>query len=156
MSLTRRHFILDRKNPRMDEVLAGAIAALRAASDREPTECVIQTYEPKAGPQRLRGLMARVRDIVRHKLGDMTVPEHRVEQVVDDLKAMTVNGAHLWPRESDSTPDHFTGEVLYRAKSRRDLTVQEIAGLIRWLDAYMAENNIPSNAPTERWEDDAA
>ena len=113
-------------------------------------------FEVRVGPVkqaraefRNRQLNAHLRDIARHRCGSFAVPERVFERVVEDFKR-----TDIWPRDSDSEPDYFTGEVLYRPKSRGDLSEDEAKGIVRWLEHYMAENNIPSNAPAERWSDE--
>lgn len=93
-------------------------------------------------------LNAHLRDIARHKFGDFTVPERVFEQVVEDFKR-----TDIWPRYSDADPDVFTGEVLYRPKSRRDLTQAEAEGIVQWLEHFMEARGIPSNAPVDNWQD---
>ena len=60
-----------------------------------------------------RELNAHIRDIARHQYGALTVPERIFERVLDDFKK-----TDIWPRYSDPEPDYFTGEQLYRPKSR--------------------------------------
>lgn len=92
MSLTRRHFILDRKNPRMDEVLAGAIAALRAASDREPTECVIQTYEPKRSLEANAAFHAMLGEIASATGEDVESLKWRIKDQMGTYRERVIEG----------------------------------------------------------------
>ena len=90
-------------------------------------------------------LNVHLRDIARWRHGGvMTVPDKVFENVVEDFKASTV-----WPKYSDPEPDYMTGEVLYRPKSRRDLTQLEASGIVNWLTAYCLEHEIPSHAPEQ-------
>ncbi len=91
-------------------------------------------------------LYAHLRDIARQRYGSMTVPDRVVENVKSDFKRTDV-----WPRYSDSEPDTFTGEVLYRPKSTADMSDAEKRGVIQWLEAYMLEHEIPSYAPVDNW-----
>jgi hypothetical protein len=99
-------------------------------------------------PTRNRMLNAHLRDIARFKFGGMEVPERVFQAVVDDFKR-----TDIWPRYSDAEPDTFTGEVLYRPKSRADLTQAEAVGIVAWLEHFMVERGIPSNAPKDHWTD---
>jgi len=94
-----------------------------------------------------RELNAHIRDIARHQYGALTVPERIFERVLDDFKK-----TDIWPRYSDPEPDYFTGEQLYRPKSRADLTDQEIRGIVNWLELWMHEKEIPSNRPIDNWQ----
>ena len=90
-------------------------------------------------------LNAHLRDIARWRHGGvMTVPDKVFDNVVNDFKASDV-----WPRYSDPEPDYMTGEQLYRAKSRRDLTQLEASGIVNWLTVYMRERDISSHAPEQ-------
>jgi hypothetical protein len=94
-----------------------------------------------------RELNAHIRDIARHQYGAFTVPDRVFERVLEDFKR-----TDIWPRYADPEPDYFTGEQLYRPKSRRDLTDQEIRGIVNWLEHWMHEKEIPSNRPVDNWQ----
>lgn len=94
-----------------------------------------------------RALYAHLRDIARHRLGFLYVPEREIERVKADFKR-----TDIWPRYADAEPDYFTGEVLYRPKSCRDLTDAEVRGILAWLEAYMTEHGIVSHAPADNWQ----
>lgn len=94
-----------------------------------------------------RLLNAHLRDIARWKYGEMTVPDRVFETVVDDFKR-----TDIWPRYDNPEPDVFTGEVLYRSKSRSDLTDEEIKGIVQWLEHFMSEKHVKSHAPEDNWQ----
>ena len=136
---------------KQSELVATAQALLLIPEDKLPIAVSIRKMRPLRDEDKNRLLNAHIRDIARHLHGNMTVPERLFERIVNDIKAMKVNGAHIWPRYSEPEPDTFTGEILYRPKSRSDLNNDEIRGIVNWLELYMAEKGITSHAPEERW-----
>lgn len=134
-----------KRDCRTREDLQDAAGKLLQLEDRHlPITIHIKRIVKRRGEDRNRMLNAHFRDIARFRYGSMTVPERVFEQVVEDFKRSDV-----WPRYSDPTPDYYTGESLYRPKSRADLTNQEVSGIVNWLTAYMLEREIPSHGPTE-------
>lgn len=117
---------------------------------RYPLKVEVKTHSPKAASAKLDAMMAMVRDICRFYYGSMTVPERIVEEHVEKLKTMVINGKDLWPKTDDTTPDYFTGEVLYAPVSRAKLNEAQIKGIMDWLSLYMVEHRIPSNDPRYR------
>ncbi len=94
-----------------------------------------------------RELNAHIRDIARHRYGEMTVPERIFKQVLDDFKK-----SEVWPKYDNPEPDYFTGETLYRPLSRSDLTDQQILGIVNWLEHFMHSHEIESHRPVENWQ----
>jgi hypothetical protein len=104
MSLTSRRFILDRKNPRVDSVLDGAIAAMRAAVEREPTEVVIATYEPKRSLEANAAFHAMLGEIASATGEDAedlkwaikdSLAEYR-ERVIEGVTVRVYNSSAKW------------------------------------------------------------
>lgn len=138
MSLYARARIL-RNRSELDE----AIIALRAIPDKHyPLRMEVKRENRKRKETKNRLLNGHLRDIARWRYGAMTVPEKVMERVVEDFKRSDV-----WPRYSDAEPDYLTGEVLYRPKSRADLTDMEVSGIVNWLSEYINERGIPIHAP---------
>jgi hypothetical protein len=94
-----------------------------------------------------RELNAHIRDIGRHRYGAYTIPDRIFDAVLEDFKK-----TDIWPRYSDPEPDYFTGEQLYRPKSRAHLTDKEVGGIVNWLEHWMHEKEIPSNRPVDNWQ----
>lgn len=107
----------------------------------------IEKLRERRSERKNRELNAHIRDIARWRCGQMRVPERVFEQVLEDFK-----GSDVWPRYSDPEPNVFTGEVLYRPKSRGHLSEEEAKGITNWLALFMVQHEIPSHAPTDRWE----
>lgn len=122
--------------------MKAAIVALEAIPAKHyPIRIEVKRDRPKRREDKNRLLNAHLRDIARHRYGGMTVPERVFEDCVDDFKR-----SEIWPKYSDPEPDYMTGEVLYRPKSRADLTDQEIRGIVDWLTIYMIDRKIQSTA----------
>ena len=88
-----------------------------------------------------------LRDIARWKYVVDVVPEHLYNKVLEDFRR-----TDIWPSYDNPEPDVFTGEVLYRKKSRRDLNSDEINGIVQWLEHFMIEHNVISHAPVDNWQ----
>jgi hypothetical protein len=112
-----------------------------------PVRVTFEKAEPRIDYQKLKRLCAMLYDIARFRSGEFHPPARVYEQVVEDFKR-----TDIWPRYSDPDPDMFTGEVLYRPKSRKDLTPAEYKGVCQWLEHYMTSNGIPSHAPADNWQ----
>ena len=122
--------------------LKEALLALAVIPEKAlPIRIHVQKERPKRREDKNRLLNAHLRDIARHRYGGMTVPERVFEACVDDFKR-----SEIWPKYSDPEPDYMTGEVLYRPKSRADLTDQEVRGIVDWLTLWMIDRQIPSTA----------
>ncbi|MDE2098368.1 MAG: hypothetical protein KGL39_14030 [Patescibacteria group bacterium] len=112
-----------------------------------PLVLTLKKYRKHHTQAQLDMLGAHFRDIARWRYGKMTVPQRIYEQVVDDFRE-----SKIWPSYSEPEPDVFTGEILYRKKSRRDLSGDEIKGIVQWLEAFMIERGIVSHAPVDNWQ----
>lgn len=123
-----------------------AIAELLESVKDTPVRVTVAPFHERITETKNRALNAHLRDIARWRLGDMLVPDRVFDRVVEDFKA-----TDIWPHYDDPEPDYYTGEVLYRPKSRADLTDFEARNIVRWLEAYMQEHEIPSHAPVDRW-----
>lgn len=122
--------------------MKGAVEALLAIPDKHyPIRIEVKREQKKRREDKNRLLNAHLRDIARHRYGGMTVPERVFEACVDDFKR-----SEVWPKYSNPEPDYATGEILYRPKSRADLTDQEVRGIVDWLTIYMIDRQIPSTA----------
>lgn len=133
---------------RSSSELKEALLALSAIPEKFlPVRISVKRERKKRGEDKNRLLNAHLRDIARHHYGGMTVPERVMDNVVDDFKR-----SEIWPKYSDPEPDYNTGEVLYRPKSRADLTDQEVRGIVDWLAIYMMERHILSYGPTDQGE----
>lgn len=122
-------------------------AALLALPDKQfPMVLSFCKYRKRHTEQQNRMLNAHIRDIARWIYKDMKVPERVFDDVLDDLKRNLI-----WPRYSEPEPDVFSGEVLYRSKSRRDLSSDELRHIVEWLEKFMAEEGVESHAPVDRW-----
>lgn len=112
-----------------------------------PVRVSFEKAEPHLSYHKLKQVCAMLYDIARFRDGSMTPRKQTYERVVQDFK-----NTDIWPRYSDPDPDNFTGEVLYRPKSRGDLTPKEARGVCQWLEHYMTANEIPSHAPADNWQ----
>lgn len=136
------HRLITTKNELRD-----ATAALLALPDKSlPLVLSFCKYRKRHTEQQNRMLNAHIRDIARWIYKDMKVPERVFEGVLYKLKLNVI-----WPRYSDPEPNEFTGETVYLPKSRRDLTSDELKRLVEWLEKFMAEHEVPSHAPVDRW-----
>lgn len=129
-----------------DAELAHAVKRLAALSEKLPLTLIIKKYRKHHSDQQLKMLGAMLRDIARWKYARDVVPESLYERVVEDFRR-----TDIWPSYDNPEPDVFTGEVLYRKKSRRDLNSDEIKGIANWLEHFMVEHNVVSHAPVDRW-----
>lgn len=129
-----------------DAALAQAVKRLAALGEKLPLTLIIKKYRKHHSDQQLKLLGAMLRDIARWKYGRDVVPESLYERVVDDFKR-----TDIWPRYDTQEADVFTGEVLYRPKSRRDLSSDEIKGIVQWLEHFQVEHGVVSHAPVDRW-----
>src|SRR5690242_10294585 len=115
-----------KRDCRTREDVQDAARKLLELEDRHlPISIHLKRIVKRRGEDKNRLLNAHLRDIARWRYGGMTVPEKVFERVVEDFKA-----SEVWPRYSDPEPDYFTGEVLYRPKSRADLSNQEVSGIV--------------------------
>lgn len=129
-----------------DAALAHAVKQLAALGEKLPLTLIIKKYHKHHSDQQLKLLGAMLRDIARWKYARDVVPESLYEKVVEDFKR-----TDIWPSYDDPEPDVFTGEVLYRKKSRRDLSSDEIKGIVQWLEAFQIEHDVISHAQVDRW-----
>lgn len=129
-----------------DVALAHAVKRLSALGEKLPLTLTIKKYRKHHSDQQLKLLGAMFRDIARWKYARDVVPERLYENVVDDFKR-----TEIWPSYDNPEPDIFTGEVLYRKKSRRDLSNDEIKGIVQWLEHFMSEHSVVSHAEIDRW-----
>jgi hypothetical protein len=112
-----------------------------------PVRVSYEKAEAHIDYRKLKRLCAMLYDIARFRDGSLTPRKQIYDRVVEDFK-----NTQIWPRYSDPEPDNFTGEVLYRPKSRADLTPKEYQGIRQWLEHYMAANEIPSHARDDNWQ----
>ncbi len=110
-----------------------------------PLRVTITKYSHSHSAAQLDKLGGMLRDIARWKIGNPEVSDFQYENVVDDFKR-----TDIWPRYAASDADIFSGEVVYRPKSRRDLRSDEISGILSWLEFFMAEHCVPIQAAEDK------
>lgn len=131
-----------------DASLAHAVKRLAALNENLPLTLIIKKYRKHHSNQQLKLLGAMLRDIARWKYVVDVVPEHLYNRVLEDFRR-----TDIWPSYDNPEPDVFTGEVLYRKKSRRDLNIDEIKGIVQWLEHFMVEHGVISHAPVDNWQE---
>lgn len=122
---------------------ARSLAELIQRLDK-PFEVRIRSGAPSSS-RHLSKLACMVRAITRALLNrgpDGIVSDEECERVLAALK-----DTNIWPRYALAQRNPFSGEVWYLPKSRRDLTREELDGILDHLRGFCTERAIPCDGP---------